>query len=92
MVSNLYKAYLLIRDHHWQEAFLTFYANLIVIEMFNELILNIKHTMVLSILLNKIEEPQKAIKVLEYLRDLAEDTNNNKEAILIYEQLGRMYQ
>ena len=34
----------------------------------------------------------KAWKVLEYLRDLVEDTNNNEEAILVYEQIGKMYQ
>jgi tetratricopeptide (TPR) repeat protein len=36
--------------------------------------------------------PDKAIQVLEYLRDLAEDTNNNKEVILIYEAIGKLYQ
>ena len=30
--------------------------------------------------------------VLEYMRDLVEDTNNNKEAILVYEEMGKMYQ
>ena len=34
----------------------------------------------------------KAWEMLTYLRDLVEDTNNNKEAILVYEQLGKMYQ
>ena len=30
--------------------------------------------------------------VLEFMRDLVEDTNNNKEAILVYEEMGKMFQ
>ena len=71
---------------------MTIYTNLIVIELFNEFILCIKHTLMLALLLQKMEIRDKAMKVLEYLRDLVEDTNNNKESILVYEQMGKMYQ
>ena len=71
---------------------MTIFANLTVVELFNEFILCIKHTLMLAILLQKMDIRDKAMVVLEYLRDLVEDTNNNKEAILVYEQLGKMYQ
>ena len=35
---------------------------------------------------------KKAFSILEYLRDLVEDTNNNKEAIIVYEEMGKVYQ
>ena len=53
--------------------------------MFNEYILCIKHTLMLAILLQKMELRERAMQVFEYLRDLVEDTNNNKEAIIVYE-------
>ena len=34
----------------------------------------------------------EAKTVLEYVRDLVEETKNNKEAIFVYEKLGSMYQ
>ena len=34
----------------------------------------------------------KAFNLLEYIRDLVEDTNNNKEAIIVYEEMGKVYQ
>ena len=46
----------------------------------------------LALLLEEMEFKDKAILVMGYLRDVVEDTNNNKEAILVYEQLGKMYQ
>ena len=30
--------------------------------------------------------------VLEFMRDLTEDTNNNREAMLVYYEMGKMYQ
>lgn len=32
------------------------------------------------------------MQVLDYLRDFVEDTNLNKEAILVYEEIGRINQ
>ena len=32
------------------------------------------------------------MEILVYLRDLVEETNNNREAILIYEEIGKIYQ
>lgn len=92
IISNLYKTHLLLTERHWQEAFLTLFANLTVVELFNEFILCIKHTMMLAILLLKMDIQDKAMEVFDYLRDLVEDTNNNKEAILVYQQMGKMYQ
>ena len=39
-----------------------------------------------------MELRDKAMQVFEYLRDLVEDTNNNKEAIIVYELMGKMFQ
>ena len=58
---------------------MTIFANLTVVELFNEFILCIKHTLMLAILLQKMDIRDKAMVVLEYLRDLVEDTNNNKK-------------
>jgi len=30
--------------------------------------------------------------MLEYLRDIVEDTNMNKEAMIVYQEIGKMYQ
>ena len=43
LLSNLYKAYLLLFDKNWQVALLTIYSNLKVIEFFNEYIIYIRH-------------------------------------------------
>ena len=92
LLANLYKIFLLLKDRYWQEALLSVYANLTVIENFNEFICCSKHTLLMVILLQKLEIPQKALIVLDYMRDLVEDTNNNKEAILVYQEMGKMYQ
>ena len=92
LLAQLYKAFLMLHDRCWQEASITIYANLCVIELFNEFIVCVKHTLLLSLLLQKMEIDDKALQVLHYLRDLVEDTNNNKEAIIAYEELGKMYQ
>ena len=39
-----------------------------------------------------MEIPDKALDLLNYLRDMVEDTNLNKEAIIVYRELGKMYQ
>ena len=92
LLTTLYKVYLLLQDRHWQEAFLTVYANLTVGELFNEFIIVSKHTMLIVYLLQKMEIKDKAMLTLEYLRDVVEDTNNNAEAIQVYTELGKVYQ
>ena len=42
-------------------------------------------------ILGKMEMEDRALQVLEYLRDLSEDTNNNQEAIIVYEAIGKHY-
>lgn len=91
LLISLYKAYLMVHDKQWQEAFLTIYASVTLIEMFNEFIVCIHHIFMLSLILDKLELQGKALSVLQYLRDLAEETNNNREVILIYETMGRLY-
>lgn len=92
ILINLYKAYLMVHDKQWQEAFLTIYSSITLIEMFNEFIVCIRHTFMLALILEKLELQSKALSVLQYLRDLAEETNNNREVILVYESMGRLYQ
>ena len=92
LIANLFKVYLLLFDRNWIEAFLIIYGSVTVIDDFNELILNIRHTLILALLLKKMELGTEAMRVLTYLRDLVEDTNNNKEAILVYEEMGKIYQ
>ena len=46
----------------------------------------------LALILEEMELKDKALEVMIYLRDLAEETNNNGESILIYQKLGKMYQ
>lgn len=53
------------------------YANVTIIDIFNELAVNVKHRMLLILLLEKMEQKEKAAKVLNFLKDLVEDTNNN---------------
>lgn len=48
--------------------------------------------LLMALLLRKMDIDDKAMTMLEYLRDLVEDTNNNKEAILVYQEFGRLYQ
>ena len=67
------------------------YANVTIIDIFNEYVVNIKHRMILVFLLMKMDQRNKALQVLDYLKHLVEDTNNNSEAILVYEQIGKMY-
>ena len=91
LIANLFKVLLLMEDRQWQEAFLVMYGNLTVCEMMNEFIIVIRHALVLSILLQKMEINDKALEMLEYLRDIVEDTNNNAEAITVYKEIGKMY-
>ena len=44
------------------------------------------------LMLQKMEIYDRAIDVLNFLRDLVEDTNLNKEAIIVYQEMGKMYQ
>lgn len=92
MLANLFKVLLLVKDRFWQDAFIVVYSNFTVIENFNEFICCMKHSLLLVLLLQKLELADRAMVVLEYLRDLAEDTNNNKEAMIVYEEMGKMYQ
>lgn len=85
LLSNLYKAYLLIFDKQWQEAFMVIYANVTIVDIFNEFVINAKHRTLLVLLLKKMDQKEKAMKVLDFLKNLVEDTNNNREAILVYE-------
>ena len=68
------------------------YANVTIIDYFNEFVVNVKHRMLLVLLLEKMGQREKAAKCLYFLKDLVEDTNNNQEAILVYEQIGKMNQ
>ena len=86
----MYRIYLLLHDKQWQEAFMLMYSHLTVVERFNEFIIYSKLTFMLSLLLQKMDLHQQAMQVLEYLRDFVEDTNLNKEAILVYEEIGRI--
>ncbi len=43
------------------------------------------------LMLQKMEIHDRAIDVLNFLRDLVEDTNLNKEAIIVYQEMGKMY-
>ena len=81
----------MLHERNWQEAFYILFSNVVVIEMFNEFIACIKHTMMLAVLLEKMECDDQAMLVLEYIRDLAEDTNNNPEVIIAYEEIGKLY-
>ena len=54
-------------------------------EYFNEFAVNLKHRMILILLLEKMEEQKNARLLLNFLKDLVEDTNNNVEAMLVYE-------
>ena len=91
-ITNLYKIYVLIHNRNWQEAFLTCYTNLKVCEIFNEFIICSKHLLLMVLMLQKMEIHDRAIDVLDFLRDLVEDTNLNKEAIIVYQEMGKMYQ
>ena len=61
LLSNLYKVFLMLQERQWQEAFTTLYANITLIEMFNEFIVCIKHTFMLALILQKMDLPDKAI-------------------------------
>jgi len=82
----------MMHERQWQEAFVTLYANITIIELFNEFIVCIRHTFMLALILEKLDLRDKAMLILEYLRDLAEDTNNNKEVIRVYEAMGKLNQ
>ena len=84
LISTLLRVSLLLADRHWQEAFLSIYENFTVCKLFNEFIICSRHMLLMALLLRKMEINDKAMVLLEYLRDLVEDTNNNKEAILVY--------
>lgn len=84
LISTLLRVFLLLSDSRWQEAFLSIYENFTVCKLFNEFIICSRHMLLMALLLRKMEINDKAMIMLEYLRDLVEDTNNNKEAILVY--------
>ena len=65
LLSNLYRAYILIYDKQWQEAFMVIYANVTIVDIFNEFVVNIKHRMILVLLLMKMDQRDKAIQVLD---------------------------
>ena len=92
LLSNLYKAFLLIYDKKWQAALLTIYSNITVLEFFNEYVIYIRHGFMLVEILQIMGLDPEAKTVLEYVRDLVEETKNNKEAIFLYEKLGSIYQ
>ena len=92
LIAGMYRIYLLLHDKQWQEAFTQVYTNLTVVERFNEFLVYSKHTFMLSQLLQKMDLKEQAMQVLDFLRDFVEDTNLNKEAILVYEEIGRINQ
>lgn len=92
LISGLFRIYLLLGDKHFQEAFICIYENYSVCKLFNEFIVCSRHMLLLVLLLRKMEINDKAFTMLAYLRDLVEDTNNNKEAILCYDEIGKLYQ
>lgn len=79
----------MLHDRNWIEAFMTIYASTKIINFFNEFVIYIKHALMLVIILQKLNAQDKADQVLEYLRDVAEDTNNYREAIDVYEHIGK---
>ena len=91
LIAGMYRIYLLLDDRQWQEAFGLVYTSLTVVERFNENVIYSKHTFMLALLLQKMDLPEQAMQVLDYLRDFVEDTNLNKEAILVYELIGSIF-
>ena len=55
LLSNVYRVYLLLQDSNWLEAFLTMYANLTIVEIFNEYCIYTRHGLMLALLLVKME-------------------------------------
>ena len=51
LISNLFRVFLFLHDCNWLEAFLTTYANLTIIEEFNEYVIYTKHGLMLALLL-----------------------------------------
>lgn len=60
-IANVYKIFVLLQDRQWQEAFLTCYANIQVIDIFNEFHIGSKHILLMALLLQKMEIPDKAM-------------------------------
>ena len=51
MISNVFRVFLFLHDCNWLEAFLTTYANLTIVEEFNEYVVYTKHGLMLALLL-----------------------------------------
>ena len=55
LLSNVYRVYFLLQDCNWLEAFLTIYANLTIVEIFNEYCVYTRHGLILGLLLAKMD-------------------------------------
>ena len=84
MLTNLYTVYVLLIDRSFYDAFVKVYINICMAKEFNEFMILIKHTKILALLLLKMEKRYEAIRVYEFLRDLTEDTQNNKISMDVY--------
>ena len=51
LISNVFRVFLFLHDCNWLEAFLTTYANLTIVEEFNEYVIYTKHGLMLALLL-----------------------------------------
>ena len=51
LISNMFRVFLFLHDCNWLEAFLTTYANLTIVEEFNEYVVYTKHGLMLALLL-----------------------------------------
>lgn len=91
MLTNLFRVYLLLDTKRWIDAFLLIYQNLLIVNSFNEFVLYIRHTTLLVFILQRMSLNDKALTLMEYVRDVVEETNNFKEAIVIYEHIGKMH-
>jgi len=92
MLATLYKVYLLLDSERWADAFLLVYQNLLVINDFNEFVLYIRHSSLLVYILQRMYLLEKAQALIEFVRDVVEETNNYREALALYEHIGKMYQ
>ena len=92
MLTNLYTVYVLLLDRSFYDAFVKIFINISLAKEFNEFFVLIKHVKILAMLLIKLERQKDAIKIYEFLRDLAEDTQNNDVSMDAYESLGKLLQ
>ena len=92
LLAQIYKVYLLLDSGSWIDAFIQIYNVLIVINYFNDFVIYIRASFLLVLILQKLELHDKAFELIAFVRDLVEETNNYQEAILVYEQFGKMYQ